>query len=354
MFPVFFMISVVGALSPTASAQPPAPRYKIESIDFQVIIASITYEIQTTQFAVSRWMVFLPEPPTLPSQTITRITAKPKGRVIAEKGPQGRKVRFIDQMVRDPLPGGRLSLRLEVEATLRRRELVPLGPEEAPPKVAPLSAAELKYYTSATPQVDLDSRAFRDWLEARELRARKGDQTLELAERTLKVFREELTYHYDPRNEKLASFVCTKKVGDCASLTNLLIAVMRANKIPARALVGRLAKPRLAGSRFGEIGHDNPHVRAEVFVAGIGWVPIDPSEALMGKSRPVAYFIGKDPGDLLVLHVGGDLKLPFPDKERTADMLQVTPFFWAIGTGPFDAALVSSSWDVKANPVRKR
>lgn len=343
-----------GALGPAILAQQPAPRYRIEATDHQTVIATMSYEIRTERSIVSRWMVFIPEPPNLPSQAVTRVTSHPKGKVVVDKSLLARKVRFIDRMVRDPMPGGGLTIRQEVEATLRRRELVPLGPGEVPPKVTPLTPTELKYYTSATPQIDIDARAFRDWLAVRELRAKKDEQPLELAARTLDAFRADLTYRYETGDEKCASRVCVKKVGDCASLANLLVAVMRANKVPARALVGRLAQSRLAGSRLGDAGHDHPHVRAEVFVLGMGWVPIDPTMVLMDKTGPVADFIGKDPGDLLVMHVGGDLKLPFPDRERTADMLQVTPFYWTVGNGPLDVFLASSGWEVKVSPVGKK
>jgi transglutaminase-like putative cysteine protease len=344
-------LAVVAIPCPAGSAQ--EPRYRIEAADHQTVTATLTYEVRTTKFTVRRWMAFLPEPPNLPSQAVTRVKADPMGQVVSEKSPIARKVRFVDVKVTNPAPGKKLTLKLEVEATLRTRKLVPLAPGEAPPKVAALTLVEQKYYTSATPQVDHAAKEFRDWLGRKELRAKDGEQPLDLAARVLTVLRADFTYHFDPREDKRASLVCERKSTDCGGLANLLVGVMRANGVPARLLVGRMAKPRAEGSEPGDTGYDQPHVRAEVYVAGVGWVPIDPAEASRAKDVPVADFIGADAGDLLVLHADTDLRLPYPDEERTANLLQITPNVWTFGQGQFDVTLGPSGWDVKTTPAKK-
>ena len=72
------------------------------------------------------------------------------------------------------------------------------------------------------------------------------------------------------------------------------------------------------------------------------------------KRRPVTAFIGNDMADLLVLHVDVDLKLPFPDKVREAQFLQLGPYYWTTGTGTFDGSLGPTTWDLKATPIRQR
>jgi len=63
---VFAATVAILLLAGSASAQ--QPKFKIEAIDRQTVSATITYELTTTKFAVDRWMIFLPEPPELPSQ----------------------------------------------------------------------------------------------------------------------------------------------------------------------------------------------------------------------------------------------------------------------------------------------
>ena len=68
---------------------------------------------------------------------------------------------------------------------------------------------------------------------------------------------------------------------------------------------------------------------------------------------PVRDFVGHDPGDLLVLHVDVDLKLPFPDKDREVQLLQLTPAYWTTGTGTFDGQFGPSGWELKTTPIKK-
>jgi transglutaminase-like putative cysteine protease len=336
------------------AAQPPAPAYKIVTTDRQTVSATITSEIQTTNYAVNRWLVFLPEPPELPSQTKVKVTASPAGKVVTEKSLLARKVRLVDITVSKPVIGSKLELKMEVQAVLRERKLVPLAADETPPRVPPLTSAERKYYTAPSEQIDFDAKLFRDWLDKKELRLKKDERPLELAARVLEVIRSDYEYRFDPKEDKKASVVCERSSGDCGGMTYLFVAVMRANKVPARALVGRFAKPRAAGTKPGEPGHDQPHVRAEVFVADVGWVPVDPSFANGHKRTPVAAFIGADAGDMLVLHVDVDLRLPYPDKERTAQAIQISPHYWSFGKGTFDGTFGPSGWDVKTAPIEQK
>jgi len=70
--------------------------------------------------------------------------------------------------------------------------------------------------------------------------------------------------------------------GKCADLNALLVGLLRASGVPARDVYG----VRVAPSRFGykslgagsEIVTKAQHCRAEVFLAGFGWVPIDPAD----------------------------------------------------------------------------
>jgi transglutaminase-like putative cysteine protease len=70
--------------------------------------------------------------------------------------------------------------------------------------------------------------------------------------------------------------------GKCADLNALFVGLARASNLPARDLYGL----RVAPSRFGYkslgVGSDTvtkaQHCRAEVYLTGIGWVPVDPAD----------------------------------------------------------------------------
>ncbi|MCI0700289.1 MAG: transglutaminase family protein [Planctomycetia bacterium] len=349
-----FVHSIFGLLLLAGSASAQQPAYKIESTDSQVVNATITYEIQTKNFAVSRWMIFLPEPPELPSQPKLKVIGNPAGKVVNEKSPLGRKVRFIDISVAKPAPGAKMPMKLEIESTLRARKLVELKPGEKPPVVPALTVREMRYYLSPTPRADFNAKAFQDWLDAKKLRRNKGENPLELAARVLNVLRADYKYHYDPNEDKRASVACKTNRTDCGGMTFVFVAAMRANDIPARALVGRFAKPRKPRSTASDPGFDQPHIRAELFLAEIGWVPVEPAFANAQRRRPVRDFIGNDSGDLLVLHIDTDLVLPFPDKNREVDLLQIGPYYWVTGNGKFDGAVGPNGWEVKTTPLGKK
>jgi len=81
----------------------------------------------------------------------------------------------------------------------------------------------------------------------------------------------------------IAAMLATGNLGGkCADLNALLVGLLRAAGVPARDVYGL----RVAPSRFGykslgaasEIVTKAQHCRAEVHLAGFGWVPIDPAD----------------------------------------------------------------------------
>lgn len=348
LLPLVTLVLLAGSVF----AQPPA--YRIEVTDARKVSATISYELRMKTFAVEKWMIFLPEPPELPSQRDVKVTALPAGKLVAEKSGLGRTVRYLELRVANPTPGRGVAMQLDVEATLRNRKLVPLKPGEKPPPVAALTAAERKYYLAPTHSVDFDSLAFQGWLTGKKLQRVRNEHPVEFATRILEVIRADYTYFYDPDQDKRASVACKAKRIDCAGMSYLFVGAMRANDIPARLLVGREALPRKPGSNPAHAEYDRPHVRAEFYVNGTGWVPVDPAHANTGRRRPVSAFIGTDNADLLVLHVDVDLRLPFPDKVRDAQFLQIGPYYWTTGRGTFDGSFGPTGWELKSTPIRQR
>ncbi len=349
-------LALIACLGFAATSLAQAPKYKIQIGDYQTVTATMSYEIQTMEFAANRWLVFLPDPPEHPSQSLLKVVSDPVGKIVIENSALARNVRFIDLKVDEPKAGSKLHVKLEIQTTLHTRKLIPLKMGEKLPIVEELTDTEQKYYSSPSRYLDFEEKPFCDWLDAKKLHSKKGESPLDFAARILEVLRADIEYKFDPNEEKRASVMCGKKAGDCGGMTYLFVAAMRANQIPARALLGRLAKPRKEGSTPSDNSYEQPHIRAEIYLTGIGWVPVDPSYANGNKNRPVKAFIGNDPGDMLVLQVDVDMKLPFPDPpgEKLFVGLQLEPAYWTFGKGTFDAKFGPTGWDLKCKLVEKK
>lgn len=70
--------------------------------------------------------------------------------------------------------------------------------------------------------------------------------------------------------------------GKCVDINSLLVALCRAAGLPARTVLGIRAAPSRLAPALGTSGDVTQalHTRAEVYLGGLGWVPVDPADAL--------------------------------------------------------------------------
>lgn len=101
---------------------------------------------------------------------------------------------------------------------------------------------------------------------------------------------------------------CTAGFGNCTDFHSLFIAMARSRGIPARFIMGfPLPETRGAGEVKGY------HCWAEFFVDGVGWVPVDASEA--DKHPELAnYYFGSLTADRVAFTRGRDLVLVPPQQ----------------------------------------
>lgn len=348
--PVRWSVPAVFLAAAALPAQPPAPpAYKIVAADHQTIDAKITQTVKTTNFVVTRWVASVPEPPELPGQTNVKVTVSPQAKTVTEAGPLARKLRFVDVPVAFTAPGATLTVELGVKATLRSRKLVPLADGEAAPKVASLTAAETRYYTSPGPTVDFEHPAVKGWVGRKGLKLGKGEDPVALAARVMDALRADFNYSYT-RGRFKASEAAAEPTSDVGGLSYLFVSAMRANKVPARPLCGRLALPRKAESKPGEFEHDWFHVRAEFYAAGVGWVPVNPGAAVL-TTVPVRDLVGADAGDFLALHADVDVRLPVPTRPRVVSSLSRGVSTDAFGRGEFDGVEQPLGWELTSTPA---
>jgi len=132
-----------------------------------------------------------------------------------------------------------------------------------------------------------------------------GSDNLDKARRTYEYVVD--TMKYDKTGEGWghgdAIWACTAKRGNCTDFHSLFIGMLRAAGIPAKFEIGF---PIPADKTSGDIG--GYHCWAEFFIDGVGWVPVDASEAWKHPELH-DYFFGAHDANRVQLTTGRDIRL---------------------------------------------
>jgi transglutaminase-like putative cysteine protease len=120
------------------------------------------------------------------------------------------------------------------------------------------------------------------------------------------------TMRYDKTGEGWgrgdAIWACTAKRGNCTDFHSLFIGMMRSSGIPARFEIGfPLPEAKTEGDIPGY------HCWAEFYLNGVGWVPVDASEAWKNAAKR-DYFFGAHDTNRVFFTYGRDIRLS-PDQK---------------------------------------
>jgi transglutaminase-like putative cysteine protease len=120
------------------------------------------------------------------------------------------------------------------------------------------------------------------------------------------------TMRYDKTGEGWgrgdAIWACTTKRGNCTDFHSLFIGMMRSSGIPARFEIGF---PLPEGKSEGDIS--GYHCWAEFYLDGVGWVPVDASEAWKNPAKR-DFFFGAHDSNRVFFTFGRDIRLS-PDQK---------------------------------------
>jgi transglutaminase-like putative cysteine protease len=120
------------------------------------------------------------------------------------------------------------------------------------------------------------------------------------------------TMRYDKTGEGWgrgdAVWACTSKRGNCTDFHSLFIGMMRSSGIPARFEIGF---PLPEGKAEGDI--TGYHCWAEFYLNGVGWVPVDASEAWKNPAKH-DYFFGAHDVNRVFFTYGRDIRLSSDQK----------------------------------------
>lgn len=100
-----------------------------------------------------------------------------------------------------------------------------------------------------------------------------------------------------------AIWACSSKYGNCTDFHSVFIGMMRASGVPARFEIGfPLPSDKTAGDIPGY------HCWAEFYLSGLGWVPVDASEAWKNPAKH-DYFFGAHDTNRVQFTLGRDIRL---------------------------------------------
>jgi transglutaminase-like putative cysteine protease len=106
-----------------------------------------------------------------------------------------------------------------------------------------------------------------------------------------------------------ALYACDVRKGNCTDFHSLYIGELRSLGIPARFIIGF---PLPEEEKEGEI--NGYHCWSEFYIEGLGWIPVDASEAQKDYSNRKNYFANLDP-NRVSFTIGRDINMPRANSE---------------------------------------
>lgn len=197
-----------------------------------------------------------------------------------------------------------LTVAADYDATLNKIELV--SGKGSSRKIA-LTAKERQDNLQHTFSLDFDAPNFQEFLKTNQFTKNAEESELCFAWRVFCALKKQYKYYWTQTLDRRASVTCRNHATDCGGLSYIFCSILRANKIPARPLIGRWASSDDREEDFNSAY--KCHVKSEFFVNGIGWIPADLSEAISYRKTNPSRFFGNTNGDFMVMHTNPDLIL---------------------------------------------
>lgn len=288
---ILFAVWLASALSFAANL--PAPRERSFSFEYAVTVKDVPAGARTLD-------IWLPAPHDDAFQRIANLHVETPYHYEIATGAGDNHILHI--RVIDPRrPAMTVTMRFDV---VRKEHIQPLAPvSSADGMAAPPDPPELTRYLQPDRLVPLDD-TIRGW--AREVVDAAGARTdLEMARA---VYNQVVaTVKYDKTGKGWGNgdiyYACDARRGNCTDFHAIFIGYARVVGIPARFAIGFPLPPdRGAGKIAGY------HCWAEFYARGIGWVPVDASEAAKNPARR-EYFFGAHDENRVELSKGRDVIL---------------------------------------------
>lgn len=288
----------------------------------------------------------LPLPPETGTQHIEHFSSTLKGRIETDGAVPPHRVLTATLHHRKG-DERELHWRVEITGLFTTRQLTG-GSAASPSPIVPPAPSE---FLSSTESINWESDAFQHWLDASGLRRMPDETPARYGRRVFDYFKAHGDYSYPPSSPWNAAAVCRRLRTDCGGFSLVFAAACRANKIPARLLVGQWFKTRELPDGTLEQTGKQAHVIAEFFDPEIGWVPEDISSTLLKiPGHTDTDFFGRDPGYFFAWHVDTDFHFAVPQKTDEHVQWIQNPSLWFSKNAEEASDTISHHWKFEPLP----
>lgn len=287
------VLLLIGAALFSSAAADAAPRARKFQFQYKAVVRDIPAGTKDFRF-------WLPVPHDSPFQKITNLKIDSPYKYRIQTAQYGNKMLYIN--VKEPLERTfTVSLSFDAVRTEHVRERLGASETLAPDKED--RDPNMRRWLEADRLVPVDGQ-IKQW--AQEVVEAAGAKTD--LERARAIYNHIIaTVKYDKSGKGWGRgdiyYACDARAGNCTDFHAIFIGYARALGIPARFAIGF---PLPADRGAGEIS--GYHCWAEFYIKGVGWIPVDASEAAKNPSKR-EYFFGAHDENRVEFSVGRDLKL---------------------------------------------
>lgn len=285
----------------------------------------------------------LPIPPDTGAQHIESFTSSLKGQV--ETDAQGHRI--LEATLHHASEADRrVHWRVQIIGVFQTRQLVDGPPSSTAKPITPPGSGE---FLASTESINWKDGDFQDWLDSSGLRRKDDEAPVTFAQRVYNYFRDHGRYEYPPVSAWTSAACCQRLRTDCGGFSLVFTAACRANRIPARLLVGQCFKGRKSANGTVSLGDGREaHVIAEFFDPQIGWIPEDISSLFLRRSGySDLNFFGRDPGYFFAWHTDTDFHFDTPRKSDAHVQWIQNPNLWFSEDADEANDSVSHHWNVE-------
>lgn len=317
----------------------PGP-YHVTSTRTHKLAVAISHELPPME-----GVVYVPLPPDTASQKVTScklsVVSDKRRLPMVKASDSGPLKKPLQEVELKQFAGGKVGVELIIEISAVRLE--PGSPKQP---VRKLTDAERSALTAVDWHYEYDTAHFRKWMADNSLSRATSERDADFALRVLAFIRQNFEYKIHDLQEmqdKIArqkiddiAYFLGEKSTECWGLSTFYTSVLRANGIPCRQINGFMLETR-------PLRRGSHHVRAEVYLDGIGWILVEIAGAVTAKNQPLHTFFGHRGDDMLLTSQGVNYLLPGP--KNTGRIGTFAGF--AIGTADGEWTFPQGTWEVK-------